>query len=82
MNATDNLIMGQLEFYADRVAHFTNDEPNAELADFFRAQAQALLEVEDSLEIMTLTYHRVMSDSYGVEFEIQHGDPELMFGGF
>ena len=81
MNATDNLIMGQLEFYANRVAHFTHIEPDAELADFFRDQAQSLLEIEDSLEIMTTTYHRHMSDSLGVVFEIEHGDPELMFGG-
>ena len=80
MNATDNLIMGQLEFYANRVAHFT-ESGDLDLAVFFRAQAQSLLEVEDELEIMTLTYHRAMSESGGVEFEMDHGDPELMFGG-
>jgi hypothetical protein len=80
MNATDNLIMGQLEFYANRVAHFT-EAGDLDLADFFRAQAQSLLEVEDELEIMTLTYHRHMSETLGVEFEMEHGDPELMFGG-
>ena len=78
MNATDNLIMGQLEFYADRVAHFTQ-AGDLDLADFFRAEAQALLEVEDELEVMTLTYHRHMSPSGGADFEASHGDPELFF---
>ena len=81
MNPTDNLILGQLEFYADRVAYFTKTEPNKELAKFFSDQANQLLQIEDDLELMTLTYHRAMSDSCGVEFEINHGDPELMFGG-
>ncbi|QIN96691.1 hypothetical protein [Synechococcus phage S-N03] len=78
MNATDNLIMGQLEFYADRVAHFQT-AGDTDLANFFRSQAQALLEVEDELEIMTLTYHRHMSPTGGAEFEANHGDPELFF---
>ena len=41
----------------------------------------ALLEIEDCLDIMVLTYHRHFSDSFGVEFENIHGDEELMFGG-
>ena len=81
MNATDNLIVAQLEYYAERVDFFNNVEPDVELCEFFREQAQALLEVEDSLEVLTLTYYRIMSDSLGVEFEINHGDPELYFGG-
>jgi len=39
--------------------------------------AQAL---DDNEEILYMTYHRYLSDSFGVEFEIEHGDPELMFG--
>ena len=81
MNATDNLILAQLEYYAERVDFFSNVEPDVELCEFFRAQAQGLLGVEDSLEVLTLTYYRIMSDSLGVEFEINHGDPELYFGG-
>lgn len=80
MNPTDNLILGQLELYADRILHFTQTG-DEDMVAFFRDQAQTLLEVEDSLEIMVLTYHRHMSDSLGVVFEIEHGDPELMFGG-
>lgn len=81
MDSTDNLILDQLEYYTDRISYFTNEEPDAELVEFFRSQAQSLLEVEDSLELMTLTYHRRMSITLGVEFELNHGDPELYFGG-
>jgi hypothetical protein len=28
-----------------------------------------------------MKYHRYTSDSFGVAFEITHGDNELMFGG-
>jgi hypothetical protein len=28
-----------------------------------------------------MTYHRYTSDSFGVDFELTHGDEELMFGG-
>ena len=81
MNQTEDLIMAQLEYYADRIAYFTNEVPDIELVEFFRDQAQSLLEVEDLLELMTMTYYRYMSESLGVVFEIDHGDPELMFGG-
>ncbi len=81
MNQTDTLILQQLEYYSERVVYFTNEVPDVELCEFFRAQAQTLLEVEDTLEVMTLTYYRIMSDSLGVEFELSHGDPELYFGG-
>ena len=31
-------------------------------------------------EILTMTYHRHLSESFGAVFEVEHGDPELMFG--
>jgi len=31
-------------------------------------------------EILAMTYHRHLSESLGLVFEIEHGDPELMFG--
>ena len=37
--------------------------------------------MDDGLDILVMTYHRYKSDSFGVSFELQHGDPELMFGG-
>ena len=36
---------------------------------------------DDNYEFFFMTYHRYMSDSFGVEFEQNHGDEELMFGG-
>ena len=31
-------------------------------------------------EILVMTYHRHLSESFGMVFEVEHGDPELMFG--
>ena len=36
---------------------------------------------EEGTETLYVTYWRYESESYGVAFEIEHGDPELMFGG-
>ena len=53
-----------------------------ELAEFFRGQAEELAHNLDSdSETLTMTYHRYLSESYGVVFEQDHGDEELMFGG-
>jgi len=32
-------------------------------------------------EVFYMTYHRYHSPSYGLVFEIEHGDDELKFGG-
>jgi len=49
------------------------------------AEARELAEALDSEdradEIFTVIYHRYASESFGVDFEVDHGDPELMFGG-
>ena len=81
MTELENLIADQLELYAERILYFTNVDPNPELAEFFSNQAQDLLDHEEEDEFQILTYHRHLSDSYGVVFEQAHGDPELMFGG-
>ena len=31
-------------------------------------------------EILAMTYYRHLSESFGMVFEVEHGDPELMFG--
>ena len=36
---------------------------------------------DEEYDFFFQTYHRHMSDSQGVDFEIIHGDTELMFGG-
>lgn len=79
--AITDLSLTQIEYYMDRYEHF-HDLGDAELAEFFRGQAETLGHTMDSgSEILTLTYHRWLSDSYGVVFEQDHGDEELMFGG-
>jgi len=47
------------------------------------AEARELAEVLDSNDdqVLYMTYHRYLSENWGVEFEIDHGDEELMFGG-
>ena len=45
-----------------------------EIKDISRA-----MDSDDDLFFMT--YHRYLSDNFGVEFEIDHGDEDLMFGG-
>ena len=81
MTPIESLILDQLEFYTDRIVHFRKVDVNPELEQFFRDQADSLLNMEQSDELMSGTYHRHLSESFGIEFETAHGDPELMFGG-
>ena len=46
------------------------------------AEAHELKEAMSKDEdVLYMTYHRYMSESFGVAFEQDHGDEELMFGG-
>ena len=76
-----DLSIAQIEYYMDRYEQLL-DQGDAELAEFFRCQAEELAHTLDSdSEVLTMTYHRYLSESYGVVFEQDHGDEELMFGG-
>ena len=76
-----DLSIAQIEYYMDRYEQLL-DQGDAELAEFFRGQAEELAHTLDSdSEVLTMTYHRYLSESYGVVFEQDHGDEELMFGG-
>lgn len=76
-----DLGISQIEYYMDRAACLL-DQGNEELAEFFRSQAEELAHTLDSdEETLTMTYHRYLSESFGVVFEQDHGDPELKFGG-
>ena len=76
-----DLSITQIEYYMDRYEHFA-DLGDSELAEFFRSQAEELAHSLDSDDdTLTMTYHRYLSDSFGVVFEQDHGDPELYFGG-
>ena len=70
----------QIEYYMNRYEQLLS-VGDIELAEFFRGQAQELAYNLENKDTLTLTYHRWLSDSYGVVFEIEHGDDELMFGG-
>ena len=75
-----DLGIAQIEYYMDRCAQLL-DQGNTELAEFFRAQAEEMANSLDHDETLTLTYHRYLSESFGLVFEEEHGDPELKFGG-
>ena len=75
-----DLGIAQIEYYMDRASELL-DQGNADLADFFQSQAQELANSLDTEETLTMTYHRYLSESFGVVFEQDHGDEELQFGG-
>ena len=75
-----DLSITQIEYYMDRYEQLIS-EGDHELAEFFRVQAEELAHSLDSEDTLTMTYHRYLSESYGVVFEQDHGDEELMFGG-
>jgi len=83
----DNLVelaCDRLEMLTDQAALHQRDGNDLEKLVCI-AEAQELSDALDSDdasdEILYMTYHRYVSDSWGVDFEIEHGDPELMFGG-
>ena len=77
MTKLENLILGQLEYYAERVAFFL-EQGDEFMADLFQDKAQELLQVEECDEIMILTDHRLMSADGGNTFLVTHGDPEFL----
>ena len=75
-----DLSIAQIEYYMDRYEQLL-DQGDADLAEFFRGQAEELAHSLDSEDTLTMTYHRYLSESFGLVFEEDHGDPELKFGG-
>ena len=84
MNYDDmtSLACERLEHLADQAAYHQNHGSEvdkllcvAEMRDLSKS-----LDSEDE-ELFFMMYHRYLSDSFGVDFEIDHGDEELMFGG-
>lgn len=81
MDSTSNLAMERIEHLVSRAQYWEKQGDKA-LAEFFYAEGQILAMVMDGADdVFQMRYHRYSSDSFGVEFEITHGDPELMFGG-
>jgi hypothetical protein len=81
MTEADNLAIDRIERLVERAAHHARlgDESTKE---FLLAEARIQAMVMDGADdVVTMRYHRYASDSFGVEFELLHGDTELMFGG-
>ncbi len=81
MTAVNDLAMERIEYLVTRAQHFS-DLGDTKTMLLLMADAEELASSMDGgNDILTMTYHRYLSDSFGVEFEQSHGDPELMFGG-
>lgn len=81
MTEADNLAIDRIERLIDRAAHHAKLGDHA-TKEFLLAEAKIQAMVMDGADrVFAMRYHRYASDSFGVEFEVTHGDPELMFGG-
>ena len=82
MNPALNLALNRIEHFVNR-AKFLKKCGEEGLYDLLIEEARSLASALDNDEeqLFFMRYHRYSSDSFGVTFEIMHGDPELMFGG-
>lgn len=81
MNPVLNLILDRIECLVCRAKHL-NKRGEADVSKFLLEEARSLASsVDGGEELFVMKYHRYCSDSFGLDFEIVHGDPELMFGG-
>lgn len=82
MNPALNLALEHIEHLVNR-AKFLKKCGEEGLYDLLIEEARSLASALDNDEeqLFFMRYHRYSSDSFGVAFEITHGDPELMFGG-
>ena len=80
MTQVELLIQQQLEFYAKKAEETEGTESEFWVQQGFDLLRDYKAETEDE-GLFTCTYFRYESESFGVTFEVEHGDPELMFGG-
>jgi hypothetical protein len=81
MTEIDNLAIDRIERLVERAA-FHEKNGDDSLKEFFLAEAKIQAMVMDGADgVIFMRYHRYVSDSFGVVFELEHGDHELMFGG-
>ncbi len=78
-DALSELASDRMIGYVDRLASLEGDRVTQAI---LLAEIQDLAHVMDSddEEVLAMTYHRELSESYGLVFEHEHQDPELMFG--
>jgi len=78
------LASDRLEHLVDQAVahHNAGNELNKQICMAEASELAKALDGDDvSDEVFYMIYHRYESESWGVEFEIAHGDEELMFGG-
>lgn len=82
MNPALNLVIDHIEHLVSR-ARLLKKRGETNLSELLLEEARtfALSMDNDNEQLLFMRYYRYHSDSWGVEFEITHGDPELMFGG-
>lgn len=81
MNEVQNLALDRIEQLIERATYHAKQGDEC-LKEMLLAEAKIQAMVMDGADdVIHMRYHRYISDSFGVEFEITHGDPELMFGG-
>ena len=81
MNPTFNLALDRIEHLMHR-SKYVKKRGKVGLSEFLAEEARLLAaSMDNGEEVFVMKYHRYCSDSFGVTFEITHGDPELMFGG-
>jgi len=75
------------ELASERIINYVDRLSTLEGGEDYITQGILLSEIRslsDALdnddEILAMTYHRHLSESFGMVFESEHGDPELMFG--
>jgi len=81
MAEVDNLILGRIEHLCVRAAVLSKERRTRDGELLLREAKTLSRHMDDDGELVLMRYHRYLSDSFGVTFEIDHGDPELMFGG-
>lgn len=81
MTDLQNLALERIESLVEMASyHSLNGEE--EISDLLLLEASDLALIMDGEnDLFCMKYHRYVSDSFGVVFEVDHGDPELMFGG-
>ena len=78
-DALSELASTRMIDYVERLSSLKGDRITQAI---LMAEIQDLAHVMDSDddEILAMTYYRELSESYGLVFELEHQDPELMFG--
>ncbi len=81
MTALDDLAMERIEHLIDRAKTYRDCGEDTIADTLIEGARELAAEMDGDGGAFVMRYHRYISDSFGVDFEIDHGDPELMFGG-